>query len=130
VVTIGQFRVGLCHGHQLVPWADAQVSGHRFEMTFWIMVCTFQVLALLARQLDVDVMVYGHTHQFEAYERDGRFFINPGSATGAFSALNWYVVDSFTPQKMYMLTQLDHTVIRTDGRASTTIGHLCVSSDR
>lgn len=23
VVTVGQFKIGLCHGHQLVPWADA-----------------------------------------------------------------------------------------------------------
>lgn len=22
VVTIGQFRIGLCHGHQIVPWGD------------------------------------------------------------------------------------------------------------
>ncbi|CAF4830960.1 unnamed protein product, partial [Rotaria magnacalcarata] len=20
VVTVGQFRIGLCHGHQIVPW--------------------------------------------------------------------------------------------------------------
>ena len=23
VVTVGQFKIGLCHGHQLVPWGDA-----------------------------------------------------------------------------------------------------------
>ncbi len=22
VVTVGQFRIGICHGHQLVPWGD------------------------------------------------------------------------------------------------------------
>lgn len=22
VITIGQFRIGLCHGHQVVPWGD------------------------------------------------------------------------------------------------------------
>ena len=23
VVSVGQFKIGLCHGHQLVPWGDA-----------------------------------------------------------------------------------------------------------
>jgi vacuolar protein sorting-associated protein 29 len=29
-------------------------------------------------------LITGHTHKFEAYEHDGKFFINPGSATGMF----------------------------------------------
>jgi vacuolar protein sorting-associated protein 29 len=24
VVNVGQFKIGLCHGHQLVPWGDAE----------------------------------------------------------------------------------------------------------
>lgn len=36
VLTIGEFRFGLCHGHQVVPWGD------------------LDSLALLSRQLDVD----------------------------------------------------------------------------
>ena len=36
--------------------------------------------------MDVDVFIWGGTHRFEAYELDGKFFINPGSATGAVSA--------------------------------------------
>jgi vacuolar protein sorting-associated protein 29 len=44
-------------------------------------------LAMLQRQLDVDVLITGHTHQFEAFEEDNKFFINPGSATGAYSPL-------------------------------------------
>ena len=42
---------------------------------------------MLQRQLDVDILVSGQTHAFEAYEYQKRFFINPGSATGAYSAL-------------------------------------------
>lgn len=30
-------------------------------------------------------MVSGATHKFEAFEFEGRFFLNPGSATGAFT---------------------------------------------
>jgi len=49
-------------------------------------------LSMLQRQMDVDILITGHTHKFEAFERDNKFFINPGSATGAFNALNRYVI--------------------------------------
>lgn len=45
-------------------------------------------LALIQRQLDVDILITGHTHKFEAYEQDNKFYINPGSATGAFNPLD------------------------------------------
>ncbi|KAI0699145.1 Metallo-dependent phosphatase [Cerioporus squamosus] len=58
-------RIGVIHGHQSVPTGD------------------LDSLNAIARQLDVDVLVSGHTHTFQAVEYDGRFFVNPGSATGA-----------------------------------------------
>lgn len=67
-VKIGAFQLGLCHGHQVVPWGDSEALG------------------AMQRQLDCDVLVTGHTHVFGAYEAEGKLFINPGSATGAFSA--------------------------------------------
>lgn len=69
VVTVGQFRIGLCHGHQVIPWGDPQS------------------LSLIQRQLDVDILITGHSHKFEAYEHEGHFYINPGSATGAYGPL-------------------------------------------
>lgn len=69
MITVGQFRIGLIHGHQVVPWGDEES------------------LALVQRQLDVDILISGHTHRFEAYEHENKFYINPGSATGAFSPL-------------------------------------------
>ncbi|PSN30766.1 Vacuolar protein sorting-associated protein 29 [Blattella germanica] len=70
VVTVGQFRIGLCHGHQVVPWGEPDS------------------LALIQRQLDVDILISGHTHKFEAYEQENKFYINPGSATGAYNPLD------------------------------------------
>jgi vacuolar protein sorting-associated protein 29 len=67
VVQIGAFKLGVCHGHQMVPWGDAQALG------------------AMQRQLDCDILVTGHTHSFQTHESDGKLFINPGSATGAFS---------------------------------------------
>ncbi|XP_063972254.1 vacuolar protein sorting-associated protein 29 [Diachasmimorpha longicaudata] len=77
VVTVGQFRIGLTHGHQVVPWGDPEA------------------LALIQRQLDVDILISGHTHRFEAYEHENKFYINPGSATGAFTPLLTSVIPSF-----------------------------------
>ncbi|KAM6496387.1 Metallo-dependent phosphatase [Amanita muscaria] len=66
-VTHGPIRIGIIHGHQAVPNGD------------------LDALSSIARQMDVDVLVSGHTHVFQAVEYDGRFFINPGSATGAWT---------------------------------------------
>ncbi|PAA91568.1 hypothetical protein BOX15_Mlig030675g1 [Macrostomum lignano] len=77
VVTVGQFKIGVTHGHQLIPWGDAAP------------------LSALQRQLGADIVISGHTHRFEAFEKDGRFFLNPGSATGAFSPTQCESVPSF-----------------------------------
>ena len=50
---------------------------------------------MFARQLDCDILISGHTHKFEAYEQEGKFYVNPGSATGAFSALDSDITPSF-----------------------------------
>ena len=85
VVVLGEFRIGLCHGHQVVPWGDRES------------------LAMLQRQLDVDILITGHTHKFEAFEYENKFFINPGSATGAYSGLNVYVL--LNDRSMYLFTR-------------------------
>lgn len=77
VVTVGQFKIGLIHGHQVIPWGD------------------MASLALLQRQLDVDILISGHTHKFEAFENENKFYINPGSATGGYSALESNIIPSF-----------------------------------
>ena len=50
---------------------------------------------MLSRQLDVDVLITGHTHEFKAYKYEDRLFINPGSATGAYSPLRATTRPSF-----------------------------------
>ncbi|KAJ1655428.1 Vacuolar protein sorting-associated protein 29 [Dispira simplex] len=67
VVQHGNIRIGLVHGHQIIPNGDTEA------------------LAIMARQLDVDILISGHTNRFEAFDFDGKFFVNPGSATGAYS---------------------------------------------
>lgn len=47
--------------------------------------------------MDVDILLWGGTHRFEAFEMEGRFFVNPGSATGAMSAGFWPEGEEPTP---------------------------------
>ncbi len=48
-------------------------------------------------QLDVDVLVTGHTHQNGVLEYEGKFFVNPGSITGAYSPLKTWVPTPIGP---------------------------------
>ncbi|KAF6070140.1 phosphodiesterase, MJ0936 family protein [Candida albicans] len=60
-------KIGYTNGFQVIPRGDPLA------------------LSAFARELDVDVLIWGGTHKVEAYTLDGKFFINPGSATGAFN---------------------------------------------
>ena len=77
IVTIGQFKIGLIHGHQIVPWGD------------------HGSLAMMQRQLNVDILISGHTHKKEVTCMNGKWFINPGSITGSYSSVNTEVLPSF-----------------------------------
>jgi vacuolar protein sorting-associated protein 29 len=69
VISVGSLRLGVIHGHQIVPWGDADA------------------LASVQRQLGCDILVSGHSHQFRTRVCDGRLLVDPGSATGAPSSL-------------------------------------------
>ncbi|KAK3304281.1 Metallo-dependent phosphatase-like protein [Chaetomium strumarium] len=67
VVTHGAVRIGFLEGFTLV--SDEP-----------------DVLLAEANRLDVDVLCWsGGTHRFECFEYMDKFFVNPGSATGAFT---------------------------------------------
>jgi vacuolar protein sorting-associated protein 29 len=73
VVTHGSVRIGFLEGFTLV--SDEP-----------------DVLLAEANRLDVDVLCWsGGTHRFECFEYMDKFFVNPGSATGAFTA-DWGAV--------------------------------------
>ncbi|KAH9709441.1 vacuolar protein sorting-associated protein 29 [Citrus sinensis] len=76
----GKIQHIICTGNlsiKVIPWGD------------------LDSLAMLQRQLDVDILVTGHTHQFKAYKHEGGVVINPGSATGAYSSFTFDVNPSF-----------------------------------
>ena len=67
LVTIGEFKIGMIHGHQILPIGDTES------------------LACVARQLDCDIFISGNTHKIGVNVLDNKLFINPGSISGAFS---------------------------------------------
>jgi vacuolar protein sorting-associated protein 29 len=89
VVTIGDFKIGMIHGHQVVPWGD------------------LEALANIQRQLDCDILLSGHTHVNSVMIYDGKYFINPGSISGAFSPMSPSPVPSF----VLMVIQGDYAIV-------------------
>ncbi|GMH42375.1 hypothetical protein BSKO_10294 [Bryopsis sp. KO-2023] len=77
VVTIENFKIGLCHGHQVVPGGDVEALG------------------ILLRRMDVDILITGHTHKFQVEQFEDHLLMNPGSGTGAYSMFCESVVPSF-----------------------------------
>jgi len=77
VVQVGDFRIGVIHGHQVIPWGD------------------HMSLAMIRRKLNVDILISGHTHKNEVVEHDGYYHINPGSITGAIPPTAKDVTPSF-----------------------------------
>jgi vacuolar protein sorting-associated protein 29 len=69
VVDIKGTKVGLLHGHQIIPWGDEE--------------CLYNK----ARELDVDILITGHTHEVKFSQLHKIYLANPGSLTGAFSSL-------------------------------------------
>jgi len=117
-VTIGELKFGLCHGHQIVPWGDTeslqnlqrkvqplslQHKPTKSPYSVNINSSSASVTEFLSvLQLDCDVLITGHTHKFSAEVHDGKFYLNPGSATGAYNGLTrffcyWEYLSLFTP---------------------------------
>ena len=66
-VQIGEFKIGMIHGHQVLPSGD------------------IDALSNIQRELGCDILVYGYTHELSIKVKDNALFINPGSISGAFS---------------------------------------------
>ena len=67
IVTIGEFKIGMIHGHQVLPWGNTDS------------------LSSIQRELDCDILLYGNTHEVNVKVLDNKLYINPGSISGAFS---------------------------------------------
>lgn len=60
VLQVGAFRIGVVHGHQIIPWQSQDAIGR------------------MRRKLNVDILISGHTHKNEVNVQEGSFYhINP-----------------------------------------------------
>jgi vacuolar protein sorting-associated protein 29 len=66
-VQIGEFKIGMIHGHQVLPWGN------------------IEALSSITRELDCDILLSGNTHEVCVKVSDNKLYINPGSISGAFS---------------------------------------------
>ena len=77
VVEFADTKIGLIHGHQIIPWADEEALYNK------------------AKKMGVNLLISGHTHDLKVSEHSGVTFINPGSTTGAYSSLKLNAVPAF-----------------------------------
>jgi len=67
---IGDFIISVINGHQIVPWDD------------------IEALSSIQKQTGSDILISGFTNKPSIVNYEGKYFINPGSLTGAFSPLH------------------------------------------
>jgi vacuolar protein sorting-associated protein 29 len=74
---IGNFKIGMIHGHQIIPMGD------------------LEILSSVQRELDCDILASGYTHQLSVNIKENKLYLNPGSISGALSPLNEDCIPSF-----------------------------------
>ena len=89
VVQIGEFKIGMVHGHQVLPWGDPEA------------------LSNVQRELGCDILLSAHAHQMDVRAKEGKFFINPGSISGAFS----HLMPDPTPSFVLMVLQGEDAIV-------------------
>ena len=110
LVTIGEWKIGMIHGHQVIPWGDKEA------------------LSNTQRMMDCDMLVSGHTHHSAIETLDSKFFVNPGSATGAYSPLTAEVRPSFIIVALQGREATSFLYELVDGNVSVTKGQISKSS--
>jgi vacuolar protein sorting-associated protein 29 len=89
VVQIGEFKIGMIHGHQVLPWGD------------------LDALTNVQRELGCDILLSGHTHQIDIKIKDKKVYINPGSISGSFS----HLIADPNPSFVLMVLQGEEAIV-------------------
>ena len=69
VIQIGSFRLGMIHGHQILPPGN------------------MDALSGIQSELDCDILLSGFTYKYGINIKENKLFMNPGSITGGLSPL-------------------------------------------
>ena len=77
VFTSNGWKIGVIHGHQIIPWNDKEA------------------LNSYQRVLDCDILIYGQSHVLSIENQESKYYLNPGSLTGSYSSTTSEVNPSF-----------------------------------
>ena len=88
-VEIGSFKIGMLHGHQILPAGN------------------IEALSNIQRELDCDILLSGFTHKYNISINESKLFINPGSLTGCLSPM----MEDFVPSFILMAINGDEMTI-------------------
>lgn len=89
VAKVGEFKIGLINGYQVMPWLDKDT------------------LIDKKTGLNCDMLITGYSHKLSVMNYEGHYILNPGSLTGAYSSLN----SEPNPSFMLLLIQGDLCVV-------------------
>ncbi|XP_953432.1 vacuolar protein sorting, VPS29 homologue, putative [Theileria annulata] len=65
-LSVGDLKIGVINGYQIPTWNNKDL------------------LLKVAVDMNVDILVYGHSHVSDISKHGGKIFVNPGSATGCY----------------------------------------------
>ena len=88
-VEIGSFKIGMLHGHQILPAGN------------------IEALSNIQRELDCDILLSGFTHKYNISINENKLFMNPGSLTGCLSPM----MEDFVPSFILMAINGDEMTI-------------------
>ena len=88
-VEIGSFKIGMIHGHQILPAGN------------------IEALSNIQRELDCDILLSGFTHKYNISINENKLFMNPGSLTGCLSPM----MEDFVPSFILMAINGDEMTI-------------------
>ncbi|HHT89602.1 MAG: metallophosphoesterase family protein [Bacillota bacterium] len=62
------------------PWAQDLKTTERLRLDQWSILVVHSISDLPDPLGDTDIVIFGHSHKFSQEKREGRLYLNPGSA--------------------------------------------------
>ena len=105
-IQVGNFRIGMLHGHQIIPMGD------------------LEMLSNVQRELDCDILVSGYTHELTIKTKENKLYLNPGSFSGALSPLVQDCVPSFILMALQGEEATIYTYVLSDKNKKFQVGQI------
>jgi len=106
IIQIGSFRIGMIHGHQLLPPDD------------------INSLLNIQHEFDCDVLLSGYTYKYNISVKENKLFMNPGSIIGGLSPLMEDCVPSFILMAITGEEMVIYSYVLTDKNEKFQVGQI------